>query len=114
MKLQDAYVAEAGAMGDWGKIGYDMKDGDTFDYSDEGSYSQTDKTVLVEKLGTGVKGWQAKSKVKLNDCPNASTWDITVKQATNSAQGMVSYTTGVSGTGNVCKDLTPSFSKLDS
>ena len=112
MKLQDAYVAESGAMGDWDKIGYKMKNGDTFDYSDEGSY--TNNTVLVESLGQGQKGWQAKSKVKLNDCPNASTWDITVKAASNSAQGMVSYTTAVGGTGNVCKDLTPSFSKLDS
>ena len=117
VKLQDAYVAESGAMGDWSKIGYDMKDGDTFDYDDKGTYSAN--TVLVESLGTtGQKGWQAKSKVKLNDCPNASTWDITVKQATNSAQGMVSYTTGVSngptGNTNACKDLTPSFSKLDS
>ena len=112
VKLQDAYVAESGAMGDWDKIGYKMRNGDTFDYTDEGSY--TNNTVLVESLSNGQKGWQAKSKVKLNDCPNASTWDITVKAASNSAQGMVSYTTAVSGTGNVCKDLTPSFSKLDS
>lgn len=115
VKLQDAYVAESGAMGDWDKIGYKMKNGDTFDYSDPTDGSYTANTVMVENLGNaGKKGWQAKSKVKLNDCPNASTWDITVKAASNSAQGMVSYTTAVGGTGNVCKDLTPSFSKLDS
>lgn len=115
VKLQDAYVAEATAMGSWTKIGYDMKNGDTFGYTPEGLTG--DATTLVESLGAGVEGWRATSKVKLNDCPNASYWNITVKQASNSAQGMVSYTTGVtpkSGDASKCSDLTPSFSKLNS
>ena len=116
VKLQDAYVAEAAAMGSWTKIGYAMKDGDTFGYTPQGLTG--DATTLVESLGNGVEGWRATSKVKLNDCPNASYWNITVKAAGNSAQGMVSYTTGVSNgptdNTNACKDLTPSFSKLDS
>ena len=114
MKLQDAYVAEAAAMGDWGKIGYAMKEGDSFKYEDKGSYS--DNSVLVEKLSGGVEGWRATSKVKLNDCPNASYWNITVKAAENSAQGMVGYTTAVEGgdKDKECSDLTPSFSKLNS
>jgi type II secretory pathway pseudopilin PulG len=119
VKLQDAYVAEAGAMGDWGKIGYAMKNGDTFDYSDPNSGSYSNNSVLVESLGeAGKKGWQAKSKVKLNDCQNAAVWDIKLTAAGNSAQGMVSYTTSVSdgpaGNTNACRDLTPSFKKLDS
>ena len=116
MKLQDAYVAEAAAMGDWGKIGYAMKEGDSFKYEDKGTYS--DNSVLVEKLGEGVEGWRATSKVKLNDCFNTSYWNITVKSASNSAQGMVNYKTDVKaasgGTDKNCSDLTPSFKKLDS
>ena len=115
MKLQDAYVAEAAAMGSWAKIGYAMKDGDSFGYT-KGALGDGSNTTLVESLGNGVEGWRATSKVKLNDCPNASYWNITVKAATNSAQGMVSYTTAVEGgdKDQECKDLTPSFSKLDS
>ena len=111
MKLQDAYVAEAAAMGNWAKIGYAMKDGDSFGYTQTGSFSN-EGTVLVESLGNGVEGWRATSKVKLNDCVNASVWKITVKQAANSAQGMVSYLTDISAQN--CADLTPSFGKLAS
>ena len=115
MKLQDAYVAEAGAMGNWGKIGYAMKNGDTFDYDDKyAGYSQTDKTVLVANLDNdGTLGWTATSKVKLNDCANASTWEVKVYAASSSgAEGMVGYKTAVSAKN--CSDLTPSFKKLAS
>ncbi len=111
VKLQDAYVAESGAMGDWGKIGYSMRDGDSFGYADAAAGSYANNTVIVEKLAGGVSGWNATSKVKLNDCVIGSVWSITVTAATTSGQGMVNYTTGVTnGTG--CSDLTPSFSKL--
>ena len=121
MKLQDAYVAESGAMGNWTKIGYAMKQGDSFGYADAASGYTNDGTVVVESLGDdGIVGWTATSKVKLNDCPNASTWTITVTAASSSAQGMVSYATAVTNgsgstvTGTPCADLTPSFSKLSS
>ena len=114
MKLQDAYVAEAGAMGNWAKIGYAMKDGDTFGYTQTSTMQADGATVLVESLGSGVEGWRATSKVKLNDCANNSAWTITVTAATSSSQGMVNYTTAVGGTGTTCSDLTPSFSKLNS
>ena len=116
MKLQDAYVAEAAAMGNWAKIGYSMKAGDSFGYKDAESGYSDKGTVLVEDLTSSpVVGWTATSKVKLNDCANASTWTITVGAAENSAQGMVTYTTAVSDAGDTtpCADLTPSFSKLN-
>ena len=116
VKLQDAYVAEAAAMGNWTKIGYAMKDGDSFGYKDAQSGYSDKGTVLVESLASSTMvGWTATSKVKLNDCPNASTWTITVGQATNSAQGMVSYTTAISDPSGKtsCSDLTPSFEKLN-
>ena len=117
MKLQDAYVAEAAAMGNWAKIGYTMRNGDTFDYTQTDAMKADNATVLVESLDNGVEGWRATSKVKLNDCANASYWTITVIKGTNSAQGMVGYTTGVTGKdgkNDKCSDLTPSFSKLNS
>lgn len=116
MKLQDAYVAEAAAMGNWAKIGYAMKDGDSFGYTENATVKAAG-TIIVESLDAdGNEGWIATSKVKLNDCPNASTWTIGVKQASNSAQGMVSYTATVSGGDKTteCEDLTPSFKKLAS
>ena len=112
VKLQDAYVAEQAAMGNWKRIGYAMKNGDTFDYSQTSTMEADGASVLVESLGDGVEGWRATTKVKLNDCGNASYWTITVSAAGNSAQGMVNYTTGVQG--DNCAELTPSFSKLSS
>lgn len=116
VKLQDAYVAEAAAMGSWAKIGYAMKDGDTFGYT-KGDLADN-ATTLVESLGGGVEGWRATNKVKLNDCANNQAWTITVAAASNSAQGMVSYTAAGPEAYNAesqpCNDLTPSFKKLSS
>ena len=111
MKLQDAYVAEQAAMGSWTKIGYAMKNGDSFGYT--GALAN-DATVLVADLGKGgTLGWTATSKVKLNDCVNASTWTIKVYAASSSgAEGMVGYKTNISAQN--CADLTPSFGKLAS
>lgn len=110
MKLQDAYVAESGAMGNWGKIGYAMREGDSFVYGDGTGYT-SEGTVVVEKLSTGIKGWKATSKVKLNDCVIGSEWSITVSAAEKSSQGMVNYTTDVTNDPG-CSELTPSFGKL--
>lgn len=114
VKLQDAFVAEAAAVGDWGKIGYAMKDGDSFGYTDATS-GWNANTVIVESLGDGIVGWTAKNKVKLNDCGKDNTWTLTVKAAEGSAAGMVQYVPAVSGAADgkkPCEDLTPSFSKF--
>ena len=113
VKLQDAYVAEQAAMGGWNKIGYTMKQGDSFGYAG-GTDVTADNTALVASLSTaGKTGWVATSKVKLNDCKNTSTWTIKVYEASSSnAEGMVGYKTII--TGQVCADLTPSFAKLAS
>ncbi|MBR6125278.1 type II secretion system protein, partial [Candidatus Saccharibacteria bacterium] len=113
VKLQDAYVAEQAAMGAWNKIGYTMKQGDSFGYT-EGTEVTGSNTALVAGLGTAGKvGWVATSKVKLNDCVAASTWELKVYEASSSnAEGMVGYKTTISS--QQCADLTPSFSKLAS
>ena len=109
VKLQDAYVAEQAAMGAWNKIGYTMKQGDSFSY-DEGTDVTGSNTALVSELSTAKVGWVATSKVKLNDCANASTWKVKVYQVTGSAEGMVGYKTAIKT--QDCSDLTPSFKKL--
>ena len=115
VKLQDAYVAEQAAMGNWNKIGYTMKNGDSFTYSDAGTYGD-DNTNLVTGLGAdGKLGWQAKAVVKLNDCPINATWKVivyTAGTANNQAEGMVGYKTKIYN--DECKNLTPSFGKLAS
>jgi hypothetical protein len=112
VKLQDAYVAEQAAMGAWTKIGYAMKDGDSFGYS-EGTEVTGSNTALVSELSTAKVGWVATSKVKLNDCVNTSTWKVSVYQASSSgAEGIVGYKTNISAQN--CADLTPSFGKLAS
>lgn len=113
MKLQDAYVAEAAAMGSWSKIGYAMKDGDSFGYGPGSDVTGSNTALVAELTGNGKVGWIATSKVKLNDCVNQSTWTINVYQATSSgAEGMVGYKTNISAQN--CADLTPSFGKLAS
>ena len=114
MKLQDAYVAEQAAMGSWTKIGYTMKQGDSFGYTDGAGFTETNQTVLIKDLGNkGTAGWIATSKVKLNDCVGGSTWTMSVYGASSSnSEGMVGYKTAVSA--KVCSDLTPSFKKLAS
>lgn len=110
VKLQDAYVAESAAMGTFAKIGYSMKDGDSFTYGEADFTGANGGTTMVENLTQFTAGWQAKSRVKLNDCANASTWTLSVKSTTGSAEGMVEYKTTISS--QACADLTPSFGKL--
>jgi type II secretory pathway pseudopilin PulG len=114
VKLQDAYVAEQAAMGSWTKIGYAMKQGDSFGYADGSGFNESNETVLIKDLGdNGTAGWVATSKVKLNDCAGGSTWTMSVYSASSSnAEGMVGYKTKVKGAN--CSDLTPSFKKLAS
>ena len=86
-----------------------MRNGDSFDYT--GALAD-DATVLVASLNDNL-GWTATSKVKLNDCANASTWTIKVYAASFSGtEGMVGYKTNISAQN--CADLTPSFGKLAS
>ena len=120
MKLQQAYISEAVAVGNWSIIGYKgpgtpdsqtpkLKSATTnFTYSDEGSYTNNTATLGT----TAVKGWTAKNNTKLNDCEGADdNWKVEVKAATatGSSQGDAAFTsTVVSG----CTDLTPQFGSI--
>lgn len=120
MKLQQAYISEAVAVGDWGIIGYKgpgtpdattpkLKSATTnFTYSDGGSYTNNTATLG----GTAVKGWSAQNKTKLNDCGSAAdNWKVEVKAATatGSSQGDAAFTSTVA---SACTDLTPQFGSI--
>ncbi|MCQ2122863.1 MAG: hypothetical protein MJZ25_01630 [Fibrobacter sp.] len=115
MKLQQAYVSEAVAIGNWQIIGYkgpgeqssSIASATTnFEYSDGGSYSAKSTAELGE---TAVKGFAVKNKTKLNDCDSAAdNWKVEVKKA-GSSEGDAEFTATVA---TVCNDLTPNFDKI--
>lgn len=114
VKLQDAYVSEAGnQIGDWTKIGYKMANTSVFTYS-EPATGFTDNTVA---LSSGMKdAWVATSLAALNDCGLGSTWAISVEQngsTGGSAVYVAEVTAASESTAADCKALTPSFEKLD-
>lgn len=121
MKLQDAFAAETGAIGNWAKIGYigpGTKNGTTksyttvFDYEDlfnEGVAN--DGTTMIGAVTSETDGWSAKNKTALNDCPIQSEWKITVKGGSASNGSTVEYkATNPIVTGSAdCASLSPNF-----
>ena len=114
MKLQQAYISEAVAVGNWKIIGYKgpgnqdasaLKSSTTnFEYTDGGDYSEANTTTL----GTSnVKGFAVKNLVKLNDCEiTADNWTVNVKKADGS-EGEAEFTSATN-----CTELTPNFAKI--
>jgi len=115
VKLQQAYISEAVAIGDWQIIGYkgpgesktvSSTQTTNFRYSDGGSYTEH-KAALA--TGTKVKGWTVENIAKLNDCAGAAdNWKVEVEKATGS-EGDAKFTSTVA---TACGDLTPNFSKI--
>src|SRR5690554_3543319 len=123
VKMQQAYVSEAMAMGSWGIIGYkgpgenNAVTGDVggaesettnFNYKDGGTY--TKNTVALSE--TGVTGWSAENIAKLNDCVPAVNWTVAVAavSGTGVAAGEAKFTATVANTG--CSELTPTFATI--
>ena len=114
MKLQQAYISEAVAVGNWKIIGY-KGPGDqassglqstttNFTYDDEGTGYSNNTTTLGS---SEVKGWASKNNVKLNDCGIAAdNWLVTVKKADGS-EGEAQFTATTQ-----CAELTPNFDKI--
>lgn len=113
MKLQQAYVSEAGTvLGNYKIIGYSTpgEGGVTtnFDYT-ESTRTWNDNTVALTTTAIA-NAWQAASRVKLNDCAIGQTWTVSVAASSTNA-GEATFTAAVpSGTG--CDALTPSFEKI--
>lgn len=111
VKLQQAYISEAVAIGNWQIIGY-KGPGESktitssattnFTYQDNGSYTDS-----KAKLGsTKVEGWSASNVTKLNDCNNTKKWTVKVSKADGS-EGDATFEAETN-----CTDLTPNFSKI--
>ena len=120
VKLQDAFVAEAGAIGSWGKIGYAVPASSNFTYDDPTAFTN-DNTTNIDAIGsTGVVHWQGDNNTKLNDCTMHSKWQVKVSSPDNNTQGLVKYEAGVDGeafgpsasTSTNCLTLTPNFVKI--
>ena len=111
VNLQDAYVTEKAAAGDWNQIGY-TGPGKRFN-SDSYATQNFKYTGGVESnKGT----WHAENLVKLNECPiNTQAWNIEASVGAENAQGQSPMTlTIATATGNnaLCVGLTPSFETL--
>lgn len=113
MKLQNAYVTEAAAVGAYVQIGYEIPGSSTFDYT-EPSTSYSDNTIALTALSANTLVWQAKNIVPLNNCAKDNYW---VLKASVSGVG-VEYS-GAIGTANTatafdnnCVALAPAFKTI--
>lgn len=109
VKMQQAYVSEAVAIGPWSMIGYKApgKDNATTNFAYAGF--TTGETV---ELDAGQdNAWTATNNTKLNDCEPAANWVVNVAAATGTVSaGEAVFTAEVSGTG--CTELTPNFASI--
>lgn len=120
MKLQQAYVSEAVAIGSWAVIGYKGPGDNTnatgatggatsstnnFNYKDATGF--TNNTVALTESAS-VTGFTAGNKAKLNDCDADDHWTITVGAGT--AAGEATFTPGTLT--QDCLQLTPNFSQI--
>ncbi len=120
VKLQQAYVSEAVAIGTWSVIGYKGPGDNTnasgatggassktnnFEYNDATGYSNN--TVALTG-GSTVVGFTAKNIAKLNDCEQSSSWTISV--APGSAAGEATFTPNTLE--QDCLQLTPNWNQI--
>ena len=114
MKLQQAYISEAVAVGNWKIIGYKgpgdqdaggLKSNTTnFEYTDAGTGYSNNTTTLGS---SAVKGFTVKNVVKLNDCAIAAdNWTVEVSKADGS-EGEAKFDAKTK-----CSELTPNFEKI--
>lgn len=119
--MQQAYISESVAIGDWGVIGYkgpgdeDVKSdltggGKSHTTNLEYTESQTFANNTVALGASDIIGWNAKNLAKLNDCNPAINWQVKVKENTNSA-GDAEFTATVLNQAT-CLALAPNFEKI--
>jgi len=109
VKMQQAYVSEAVAIGPWDMIGY--KAPGTGNKTTNFAYAGFTTGATVE-LATGKNSaWTATNNTKLNDCASAANWVVDVAAATGTVSaGEAVFNAVVSGTG--CSELTPNFKTI--
>ena len=123
VKLQQAYISESVAIGNWQIIGYkgpgteDSQGTATggakshttnFEYTDAAD-GYTGNTVA---LSSGKIGWSAKNLAQLNDCPVDVNWTVNTTAASGSA-GEATFTAAIKQANlATCTALTPNFDKI--
>ena len=117
VKLQDAYAAESNQLGGWELIGYTAPgtkasttsfSSTNFTYKDGTGF--TNNTVALSPAGK--VGWTPGNKQRLNDCPNADNWTVTVKQ-NGATAGEAKFEAAINATNTVgCTALTPNFTNI--
>lgn len=105
VKLQDAYVSESNAAGNWKVIGYVMNNTTNFTYSDPAT-GYADNTIAIASL-SNTQTWSAKNNVALNDCAAQSEWKLALSK--NSNGNSIAYAGTVPSCGAA---LTPTFEKI--
>jgi prepilin-type N-terminal cleavage/methylation domain-containing protein len=110
VKMQQAYISEAMAIGNWTIIGYKAPGtGDaTTNFTYDG-FKTGGENGNTNALTTSTVGWQAGNNANLNDCEKgADNWTVTVKGEAGDSEA--TFTSEVKNTGkNMCADLTPTF-----
>lgn len=109
VKLQDAYVSEAGEYyGSWKVIGYTMSSTTNFEFEEQNEPSNDGTATLADPTIT----WQASNVAALNDCEKDGVWQLTVASNTSSGTGVAYGANVTGGAAGDCAILTPSFGKL--
>ena len=117
MKLQNAFVTETDAVGNYQMIGYQAPGSTTFDHTEPSVTWGADNTTMVNNVTSVVVTWQAKNKVALNDCAKDNYWALGVKKATTGAgvefSGGIGTTAAAAGSyENACLALTSGFKTI--
>ena len=118
--MQQAYISEAVAVGNWIIIGYSgpgTADADklgssatNFTYSDDGEYTDANTAALGT---TAITGWSASNKANLNDCTAGKNWTVSVKSASSGTAGEAAFTAAIASANSAgCTPLTPNFDKI--
>lgn len=111
VKMQQAYISEAMAIGTWTIIGYKAPGAGnkttnfTYDGLKENDDGASENTVA---LSTETEGWKAANNAKLNDCNGDGTtfnWRVKVKGTEGDSEGTFTSETD-------CTDLTPTFATI--
>lgn len=117
MKLQNAFVTESDAVGNYQMVGYQAPGLTTFDYTEPTVTWGADNTTMVTALSGTVLTWQAKNNVALNDCDKDNIWALGVAKATSGAG--VSFSGGIAKTAaaagayeSACIALTSGFKTI--
>ena len=119
VKLQQAYISEAVAVGNWVIIGYSgpgTADADklgssatNFTYSDDGSYNANTAALGA----TAIEGWSANNKANLNDGKKKKNWTVSVKASGSGTAGEATFTAAIASDNTAgCTPLTPNFDKV--